>query len=95
MRKAGFEPVVHVLRGSAMEKARALETMIAKTGSGILHLMHPELKSHVVVLDEISLEKWRVTLREPYHGWMLTLGLLPFMTWIGEDFIELASDTAL
>lgn len=90
IRKAGFEPVVHVLRGAAIDKVRALEALIAQTGSGLLHLIHPDLKSHMVVLDEISLEKRRVTLREPYHGYMITISLLPFMNWIGEDFIALA-----
>ena len=51
--------------------------------------MHPELKSHVVVLDEISLENGRVTLREPYHGCSMTMRLSSFMDWIGEDLIEL------
>jgi hypothetical protein len=91
IRKAGFEPVVHRLRGlGVVEKVRALETILARTGPGILHLSHPNLNSHVVVLDEISLEKWRITLREPYHGCMLTMSLWPFIDWIGEEFIAFA-----
>ncbi len=90
IQKAGFQPVVHPIKGNEVEKVRALETIIARTGPGVLHLSHPDLKSHVVVLDEISLTKGRVTLREPYHGYMITTHLFPFINWIGEEFIELA-----
>jgi hypothetical protein len=89
IRDVGFEPVVHSLSGLGIEKAKKIEQMIAKSGPGLLHLQHPNLKSHMVVLDEISLAKGRVTLREPYHGYMITIRLFPFINWIGEDFIEL------
>lgn len=89
IRDAGFTPVVHTLRGYGIEKAKKLEEMIAKSGSGLLHLLHPDLNSHMVVLDEISLAKGRVTLREPYHGYMITIRLFPFINWIGEEFVEL------
>jgi hypothetical protein len=88
--KAGFNPVVHPLKGIEVEKAQALEKIIATTGPGLLHIQHPNLASHTVVLDEISLAKWRVTLREPYHGYMITISLFPFINWIGEEFIECA-----
>jgi hypothetical protein len=86
---AGFESVVHSLAGLGVEKAKKLEEIIAESGSGLLHLQHPDLKSHMVVLDEISLDKDRVTLREPYHGYMITVRLFPFINWIGEEFIQL------
>ena len=86
--EAGFIPVTYPLTGLGIEKARKLEQLIAKSGPGLLHLQHPNLKSHMVVLDAISLAKGRVTLREPYHGYMITIRLFPFANWIGEDFIE-------
>lgn len=88
--KAGFKAVIHPLKGNLVEKVQALETLIAKTGPGLLSVSHPDLNSHVVVLDEISLEKRRVTLREPYHGCMMTINLFPFINWIGDEFIECA-----
>jgi hypothetical protein len=88
IQKAGFEPIKHSLQGNSFDKVKTLEQLIAKLGPGLLHLDHPELKSHLVVLDEISLERWCATLREPYHGYMVTVKLFPFMEWIGEEFIE-------
>jgi hypothetical protein len=88
--KAGFIPVPYPLTGFGIKKAAELEEIILKTGSGLLHLQHPDLKSHTVVLDEISLAKGRVTLREPYHGYMITISLFPFINWIGQEFIECA-----
>lgn len=46
--------------------------------------------SHMVVLDEISLKQERITIRDPYHGYMITVGLFPFLNWVGASFIELA-----
>jgi hypothetical protein len=88
IRKAGFGPVIHALKGNVVEKIQALEKLTAR-GPGLLHVQHPDLASHTIVLDEISLEKRRVTLREPYHGCMITINLFPFTDWIGEEFIEL------
>jgi hypothetical protein len=90
IQKAGFKPVIHSLKGNEVEKVKALETLIARTGPGLLSVSHPDLNSHIVVLDEISIEKRRVTLREPYHGCMMTINLFPFINWIGDEFIELA-----
>lgn len=89
IRDAGFKSVVYSLNGYGIEKAKKLEGIIAKSGPGLLHLHHPDLKSHMVVLDQISLAKDRVTLREPYHGYMISIRLFPFINWIGDEFIEL------
>jgi hypothetical protein len=90
IRKAGFEPIIHPLKGNIVEKVRALEEIIARTGPGLLSLIHPDLQSHVVVVDAISVEKWRATLRDPYHGYMITVRLFPLMEWISDQFYELA-----
>src|SRR5579872_7468973 len=49
--KAGFKPVVHPLKGNEVEKVKALETLIARTGPGLLSVSHPDLNSHIIVLD--------------------------------------------
>jgi hypothetical protein len=89
IQKAGFELRRYALSGFFADKVRMLEQIIAQTGPGLLHLKHPDLKSHMVVLDEISVTQWRATIREPHHGNMITIKLFPFMEWIGEEFIEL------
>lgn len=89
IQKTGLYSEVHKLEGSPGQKLDTLIKLVAKRGSGILSLLHPDLGAHSVVLDEVSLEKKRVTLRDPYHGWMVTLKLDPFLRWIGDEFIQL------
>jgi len=91
IRKAGFEPKSYPLQGGFFVKVTQLEQILRQTGPGLLHLMHPTLESHMVVLDEISVSKWCATIREPYHGNMLTVKLYHFMEWIGQEFIELCN----
>ena len=89
IQKAGFVPIKHDLLGEVVQKARTLECLM-RSGPGLLHLNHPSLMSHMVVLDEISLKQERITIRDPYHGYMITVGLFPFLNWVGASFIELA-----
>ena len=91
IRKAGFEPKSYPLQGDPFVKVARLEQILKQTGPGLLHLLHPDLQSHMVVLDEISISRWCVTLREPYQGNMLTIKLYPFFEWIGQEFIELCN----
>lgn len=86
IRKAGFEPKRHPLTGFSMQKLHTLAAVLARTGPGLLHLKHPDLESHMVVLDEISGDY--LTVRDPYHGMMLSIKIYPFINWIGDEFIE-------
>jgi hypothetical protein len=88
--QAGFEPVEHALKGLPYEKAVALQSLLLTTGPGLLHLQHPDLESHVCVLDEVSLERFSATVRDSIKGEMVTIQLFPFANWIGSTFIELA-----
>lgn len=90
MKKAGFQPIRHELRGLFYEKVQTLQKLLLKTGPGILHLIHPELGSHVCVLDEISWEALQATVRDSIKGEMITIRLFPFAQWIGSEFFELA-----
>ena len=90
IKEAGFEPEVHLLVGSGFQKVQILEKLLDKTGIGILHVTHPEVGSHSIVLDAISWKNQRATLRDPLHGRMITVKLEPFIDWIGGEFIECA-----
>jgi len=89
IKKAGFEPILHALKGHSYEKVQALERLILRTGPGLLHLDHPGLQSHVCVLDEISWETQCATVRDSIKGEMITIKLYPFADWIGSEFFEL------
>lgn len=85
---AGFDPVVHKIQGNVVQKAEQLAEHL-NNGSGILHIFHPELKGHVVVLDEVVLKNNSVVIRDPYHGRKITMKLVPLMNWAQETFIQL------
>lgn len=88
IQKAGFKPIVFELKGDdPFKKADALTGLLAQ-GSGLLHISHGDLKGHVIVLDDLSLRKGTATFRDPYHGWMVTVKVGPFLRWIGERFIQ-------
>lgn len=89
IQKAGFQPVIHALKGTSIDKVQALQKLLLETGSGLLHLNLPGYNSHICVLDEISWETSRVTVRDSIKGEMITVRLFPFAEWIGEEFIEL------
>lgn len=90
--QAGFQPIEHTLKGLPYEKVQALQKLLLKTGPGLLHLEHPELESHVCVLDEISLDS--ATVRDSIKGEMITIKLFPFANWIGSTFFELAEKSS-
>ncbi len=90
IKEAGFEPKVHLLKGDSFQKVQILEKLLDKIGIGILHVLHPEVGSHSIVLDAISWKNQRATLRDPLHGRMITVKLEPFIDWIGGEFIEFA-----
>jgi hypothetical protein len=88
IKEAGFEPQVHCLTGNPFQKVQILEKLLDETGTGVLRVIHPEVGSHSIVLDAISWETQRVTLRDPLHGRMITVKLRPFTDWIGGEFIR-------
>jgi hypothetical protein len=87
IQKAGFKPVLFQLKGDSLKKVDALTVLLAQ-GPGLLHISHDDLKGHVIVLDDLSLQKGTATFRDPYHGWMVTVKIGPFLRWIGERFIQ-------
>lgn len=89
IQKAGFQPVVHAIKGTSIDKVHALQKLLQKIGCGLLHLNLPGFNSHICVLDEISWEASRVTVRDSIKGEMITVKLFPFADWIGEEFVEL------
>lgn len=67
--------------------------MIEK-GPGMLSIYHPKINEHVVILDEISIIKNEAIIRDPFHGWMVTIDLSVLKTWLrpeqpGENFVQI------
>lgn len=83
VKKAGFVPLTTPL--NTIERpllAEKLASMIKQNGPGVLSIKHSSLGAHVVVLDEISTYHQTATLRDPYHGWMVTIKLATLLSWI-------------
>jgi hypothetical protein len=71
IRKAGLTPLINYLSESlGLEELRAF---ILKSGSAIVGINGNEFGEHVVVVDEISANLDQVRLRDPYHGWEITV----------------------
>lgn len=68
-----------------------LSKCLSEKGPGMLLLDHPTLDEHVVILDEISTEKKEAVIRDPFHGWMVTIKLDVLTTWIplNADFVQI------
>jgi len=63
IKKAGLEPLI-----SEADNLSVLRKLILDNGSAIV-----TLRCHVVVVDDISEDLSKIRLREPYHGWEITV----------------------
>lgn len=73
LKEAGFKPKLSQIELENREQT--FVELLQENGPGILGVIPPELGGHVIVLDAISLEKRTATIRDPYHGWMVTITL--------------------
>lgn len=69
IREAGLEAFVHEISPTLS----GLRQAIISRGSAIVTLDIEECGGHVVVVDEITESLDHVTLRDPYHGWAITV----------------------
>ena len=63
--------------------------MITSYGSGILSV-GGEIGGHVVVLDSFSMATNTAIIRDPFHGWSITISADSLLrrTSSGQDFIQ-------
>lgn len=61
------------------DKLQTLQKLIQTNGSGIVSI-DSDLGGHVVVVDDISEDLGKVRLRDPYHGWEITVSGDTFMS---------------
>jgi hypothetical protein len=83
IRAAALKPIVVQLKGDLLP---ALRDAITKKGSAIVSV-NGEIGAHVIVVDEVS-EKG-VRLRDPYHGWEITVTHEAFLKrWSDKEIIQ-------
>jgi hypothetical protein len=80
MEQAGLVPLLTWIDNS-QNTARILRDCLRENGPGVLSIDHPEIRGHVVILDEISETENTAIVRDPYHGWSLTIKLDSLLSW--------------
>jgi hypothetical protein len=66
--QAGLDPIV----SNISKDLQTLSNLIKQNGSAIVSI-DGELGGHVIVVDEVSDDFKQVRLRDPYHGWEITV----------------------
>lgn len=74
IRKAGLTPL-----GGRANSLKELREKILKNGSCVTWITGREFGGHVVVVDDVSKDLSRVRLRDPYHGWEITVTSAAFL----------------
>ncbi len=65
-----------------------LQDIIAKNGSAIVTLIG-EVGGHVIVVDDVDLKTSKIRIRDPYHGWEITITDKAFLKeWKGGSVIQ-------
>ncbi|MDN3506853.1 MAG: hypothetical protein P0S96_06455 [Simkaniaceae bacterium] len=85
--EAGYKPMLTKLNKEKI--TQHLAALIKEHGSGKLGIDHPDAGFHAVVLDAISLEDQTAQIRDPYHGWKITITLDTLLKMNPEDFIQI------
>ena len=79
IQNAGLSPIV-----SEGFNLKALKLLLQQNGPAIIPIDDKELGGHVIVVDEITDEG--VRLRDPYHGWEITVTLEAFNKRFGSEY---------
>ncbi|MEK7339162.1 MAG: papain-like cysteine protease family protein [Verrucomicrobiota bacterium] len=70
IQSAGFKPVVTLLKSNSLEAFRA---QLSSYRSAIVSIIDPQAGCHSIIVDEVSEDAQQVRLRDPYHGWEITV----------------------
>lgn len=92
VKKAGLTPVLTELE-DPQNTTKVLIQCLQENGPGILQISQSKLSGHTIVLDAISETANTAIIRDPFHGWSLTIRLDALLSWIGnrEYFLQVQS----
>ncbi|MEI6242524.1 MAG: hypothetical protein WCP39_03860, partial [Chlamydiota bacterium] len=88
IKEAGLTPKMTEIPNVG-NKAEFLVKCLQENGSGKLSIDHPEICGHGIVLDEISIENNTAMIRDPSHGWALTIKLNALLSWNPSSLIQI------
>ncbi len=92
IRAAALTPLLTILdkRDNAEELLLDLKALLQKNGSAIVSTGN-DIGAHVVVVDQISDDLQQVRLRDPFHGWEITVKSEAFLRGFnGGNIIQIA-----
>lgn len=76
LEQAGLTPITTTIKNPQM--LEKLEKQIKKQGSALVTISDEET-SHAIVVDAVNLQEKSVRLRDPYHGWEITVKAASFL----------------
>lgn len=86
-KKSDMPPTAMVFIENRLSLLKTLQALIKKNGSAIVKVNGPIGKHHVVV-DDISPDFKNIRIRDPFHGWEITLEESVFYAmWIKEETV--------
>lgn len=94
IQNAGFRPRVTLLTSNSL---KALKKLL-EHGSAIVSIWDPQAGGHSIVVDEISEDLKQVRIRDPYHGWEITVSAEVFQSrWVSLDrtVIQIANEASI
>lgn len=93
IQNAGFKLMVTSLISNSLEDFRE---QLKNYGSAIVSLEDPQAGGHSIVVDEVSEDLQQVRLRDPYHGWEITVSAEAFqLRWSGGNVIQIENETSI
>lgn len=82
----GLSPILtHFYKTQHVDICGVLTRCVHENGPGVLIIIHPNIGEHAVVLDAISERENTAMIRDPFHGWSLTMHLSILLSWVNED----------
>jgi ABC-type bacteriocin/lantibiotic exporter with double-glycine peptidase domain len=87
IQKAVFKPIITPLASNSLEMFRK---QLLEYGSAIVSIWDPLAGGHSIVVDEVSKNLKQVRLRDPYHGWEITVSAEAFQSrWKEQAVIQI------
>ena len=87
-KEAGLTPKITMLFTEINHEA-ILTQCLKENGPGMLAIDHPILGGHAIIVDSMSRDTNTANIRDPFHGWALTIRLDDLLSWKPHYFLQI------
>lgn len=88
LREAGLTPITHTAAN-----LNELQKLLHQYGPAIVSVRDRYLGNHVILVDDVSADLSRIRIRDPYHGWEITISNESFLRiWVKTESIMQATE---